>query len=433
MNPVCDTCNDTELIATTKAFRFGLRLLNNLVKQEREYLYPSCGQRTTVDPFASDTPVEHTVDGDIRTGDVRRRQVMLDNLSADRKDFMSVQFPATYQVGQNVLWPMFEGNVQDGTVIDRHGDPDLRLEFSEQYFKLYNATMPAGRLPNSLVEILSALHDLVTAVELGFKAYLTRDGKDASGHSLQRLYQDLDPVHRDRIDACFSESYVNANLTVLGIEPPTVQAILRKYDSTYGVGSGVYMDSRYYAEPTTRFKRGDSVHGASLVKGNTPYPIFLPEIVSAQINTYRFFSGHERLRRRGGDVQHGARELGKDNHGDWGVVPSSLGLIVVSVPQPAGISAEDDDLASFENLLSEHPPGMRADWMYGGNTLLIYEAGEQSRTDGHGTVDGVQCRMWRHQRVGMHARDLYRLADRLEDTVPFGSLSNVRFVRNDGQ
>ena len=30
---------------------------------------------------------------------------------------------------------------------------------------------------------------------------------------------------------------------------------------------------RYYAEPTTRFKRGDSIHGANLVKGNTPYPM----------------------------------------------------------------------------------------------------------------------------------------------------------------
>ena len=173
------------------------------------------------------------------------------------------------------------------------------------------------------------------------------------------------------------------------------------------------------------------IHGASLVKGNTPYPIFLPEIVSAQIKTYRFFSGHERLRRRGGNVQHGAREPGNDNHGDWGVVPSSLGLIVVSVPQPAGISAEGEALASFKKLLSEHPPGMRADWGYGGNTLLFYGVGEQSHTDGHGTVNGVQCRVWRHQSVGMHARDLYLLADRLEDTVPFGSLSNVRIPRND--
>ncbi len=431
MNPVCDTCNDTELIATTKAFRFGLRLLGNLVKKEREYLCPSCGQRTTDDPFASDTPMERTGNGNTRTGDVRRRHVMLHNLSADGKDSMSVQFPATYQNGRNVLLPTFEGNVQDGTVIDRHGDPDLMLEFAEQYFKLYNATVPAGRLPASLVEILSALHLLVTAAELGFKACLTRDGKDASGHSLQRLYEDLEPAHRDRIDTSFSESYLNASLTVLGVEPPTVQAILKRYDSTYGVGSGVYMDSRYYAEPTTRFKRGNNLHGASLIKSNTPYPIFLPEIVSAEIETCRFFSGHERLRRRGGNVQHGAREPGSDNHGDWGLVPSSLGLIVVSVPQPAGISAEGEDLTSFKKVLSEHPPGMRTDWGYGGNTLLFYGVGEQSHTDGHGTVNGVQCRVWRHQSVGMHARDLYLLADRLENTVPFGSLSNVRIVRND--
>ena len=165
-----------------------------------------------------------------------------------------------------------------------------------------------------------------------------------------------------------------------------------------------------------------------MVKSNTPYPIFLPEIVSAQINTYRFFSGHERLRRRGGDVQRGARRTG-----NWGVVPSSLGLVVLSVPQPAGISAEGDDLKSFERLLSEHPPGMRADWMYGGTTHLFYGAEEQSPTDGQGTVNGVQCRVWRHQRVEIHARDLYLLADQLEDTVPFGSLSHVRVVRNDGQ
>ncbi len=330
MNPVCDTCNDTELIATTKAFRFGLRLLDNLVKKERGYLCPNCGQGTTDDPFASDTPVDCSGSGNTRTGNVRRRQAMLTNLSADGKNLMSVQFPATYQIGRNVLLPTFEGNVQDGTVIDRHGDPDLMLEFAEQYFKLYNATMPAGRLPNSLIEIMPALHLLVTATELGFKASLTRDGKKAQGHSLERLYEDLHPSHRDRIDTCFSKSYLNASLTALSIKPPTVQAILRQYDSTYGVGSGVYMDSRYYAEPTTRFRRGDSVHGASLVKSNTPYPIFLPEIVSAQINTYRFFSGYEQLRRRGGDVQLGAREPGKDNHGDWGVVPSSLGLDVIS-------------------------------------------------------------------------------------------------------
>ena len=431
MNRVCDACTDTELIATPKTFRFGLRLLGNLVKKETEYLCPACGRRTTNDPLAHETPVERTADDDTQTSDVRRRQVMLHNLPADRQDFVSVQFPAAYRAGRNVLWPTFEGNVQDGTVIDRHGDPDLMLEFAKQYFRLYNAAVLAGRLPASLVEIMPALHLLVTAAELGFKACLTRDGKDASGHSLQRLYKALDPAHRDRIDTVFSKSYLSANLTALGIELPTVESILGRYDSTYGSSSGVYTDSRYYAEPTTRFRRGDSVHGANLVKGNTPYPTFLPEIVSAQIETYRYFSGHERLRRRGGDVQHSAREPGNDNRGDWGVVPSSLGLCVVSVPQPAGISAEGEALASFEKLLSEHPPAIRADWMYGGNTLLIYGAGEQSPTDGHGTLNGVQCRVWRHRRLGMHARDLYVLANRLEDTVSPGSLSAVLVARDD--
>ena len=433
MNRVCDRCNDTELIATTKVFRFGLRLLNNLVKKEREYLCPSCGQRITDDPLASDTSVDNTGSSNTGIGDVHRRRVWLTNMSADGKDIMDVQFPAAYETGRDVLFPTFEGNAQDGTVIDRHGDPDLMLEFAEQYFKLYKDTMPAGRLPNSLVEIMPALHLLVTAAELGFKALLTRDGKEPSGHSLQRLYEELDPAHRDWIDTRFSESYLNAGLTALGVEPPTVQAILTRYDSTYGGGSGVYIDSRYYAEPTTRFRRADSLHGASLVKSNTPYPIFLPEILSAQINAYRFFSGHERLRRRGGDVRHGVRDSGSDNHGDWGMVPSSLGLIVVSVPQPAGISAEGEDLESFEKLLTEHPPGMCADWMYGGNTLLFYGVGEQDPTDGHGTLNGVRCRVWRHRRVGVHARDLYLLADRLENSVQFGSLSNVRIVRNDEQ
>ena len=76
---------------------------------------------------------------------------------------------------------------------------------------------------------------------------------------------------------------------------------------------------------------------------------------------------------------------------------------------------------------------MCVDWKYGGNTLLFYGVGEQSHTDGHQTLNGVQCRVWRHQRVGMHARDLYLLADRLEDAVPFVCLSNARIVRNDGQ
>jgi len=36
-------------------------------------------------------------------------------------------------------------------------------------------------------------------------------------------------------------------------------------------------------------------------------------------------------------------------------------------------------------------------------------------------VDGVTCRVWRHDRLGMHARDLNLLADLLESAGEFGN------------
>ena len=73
------------------------------------------------------------------------------------------------------------------------------------------------------------------------------------------------------------------------------------------------MDVRYYAEPTTKLH-----HGSNLVKGRTPYPVFLPDVVRALIDTYRHYSGAERLRRLGADLLEGVRDSGNDNHGHWG-------------------------------------------------------------------------------------------------------------------
>ena len=100
--------------------------------------------------------------------------------------------------------------------------------------------------------------------------------------------------------------------------------------------------------------------------------------------------------------------------GTGGLVPSSLGLVVLNIPQPAGISAEGDDLAAFNQLLSDNPPAFRTNWMYGGGTLLFYADGGQEHLDGKGVLNGVACRVWRHQRLGMHARDLNQLAEVLE-------------------
>ena len=52
--------------------------------------------------------------------------------------------------------------------------------------------------------------------------------------------------------------------------------------------------------------------------------------------------------------------------------------------------------------------------MYGGNTLLFYGAQPDLNQDGETVIGGLECRVWSTGRLGMHGRDLYRLADALE-------------------
>ena len=431
MKHSCPKCIDQELIVTPlNAWRHGVEPLKSLVKVEVEYICPGCGQKSWDEYIVPDNEegrISIAERGDTQSGAVKRHDATLFN-PYDRKRRVSVQFPAAFRVGENILYPTYEGNLQDGTLIDQYGDPDLMLEFAAQYFEFSRLLLPTRGLPNSLIELMPALHLLVTAAELALKAYRIRDDRDGFGHSLQQLYEALEPAHRNGIERRFAKADLNKNLAALGIKRPPVEAILEVYDRTYGGASAVYMDSRYYAEPTKTFKPSSRLHRANVLKSGTPYPIFFPEIVPALIETYRFFSGHERLRRMGGDVESGAREPGKDNHGDWGLIPSSLNLIVVTVPQRAGKSAEGDQLIAFRTFLSEHPPVFRTDWMYGGHTLLFYGDGEQDSVDACGILDGVRCRVWRHKRLGMHARDLYRLANVLEKEKDLETLSDLHVV-----
>ncbi len=174
------------------------------------------------------------------------------------------------------------------------------------------------------------------------------------------------------------------------------------------------MDSRYYAEPTTMFRPTSDLHGANLVKGGTLYPIFLPDVVRALIDTYRFYSGPDRLRRLGADLQGDFRDSGNGNHGEWGLIPSSLGLVVVVVSQQAGKDAKYEDLRTFKDFKRSYPTGFSLDWMYGGNTLLFYRDSGKSLLDGRRVIDGLECRVWSRERRGLHSRDLYLLADALE-------------------
>ena len=113
------------------------------------------------------------------------------------------------------------------------------------------------------------------------------------------------------------------------------------------------------------------------------------------------------------------RDPVEDNHGDWGLVPSSLGLVVLSVPQPASVSAKGAKLDAFIKLVCDNPPAYKTNWKYGGATLLFYAEGQNDYVDGCGMLNGVECRVWRHKRLGMHARDFYFLANVFESREGF--------------
>ena len=426
MNPSCRQCGHKELTeVSSNVFVHAVEPIANLVKVDVAYVCPDCGQKTGQEQVL-DMPDEHRArligEPSGAAGKAKQHLATLIGSHSDGRRSSFLQYPSIYRAGENVLYPTFEGSLQDGTVISRYGDPDLMLELSAQYFALFRGIMPTNRLPVNLVELMPALHLLVIATELGLKAFLLRNDKTEFGHTLEQLYDSLEPAHRKEVELRFSRSDLNADLVGLGAETPAVKAILRLYDNTYGGESKVFFDTRYFAEPTTTFKRSSNLHGANLSKSHNPYPIFLPGIVSVVIETYRFFSGHERLGRLGGDVSGGTRDPVPHNHGDWGLVPSSLGLVVLTIPQATGKSAEGDDLMAFRRLISDNPPAYRTDWMYGGGTHLFYADGGQDYLDGESVVDGVICRVWRHDRLGMHARDLNLLADVLESEAGLGRL-----------
>ena len=172
--------------------------------------------------------------------------------------------------------------------------------------------------------------------------------------------------------------------------------------------------TRYYAEPTTKFGTSTGLHGASLVKGNTPYPIFLPHLAESLIETFRFFDGAARLERLGADVSAGTRADVKNNHGSWGLVPASLGLVALQVPQGARLGTGQTELPAYERWKRQRHAGYSTSWMYGGSELLFYRADGNTPGEAVTNIDGLDCRIWRDARLGMHSRDLYGLADTIE-------------------
>ena len=394
----CSKCGDQEFrVKSDNAFRLGVSWLSSFVLREVEYACTICGEVRQWSPTLfnlgnSQPPISLRPPSDDDA--VERKHAHIWH-HPSVKDVVSIQYPAVFRDTENVLLPVSEGNIQDATSVDSYGDPDLMADFAEEYLRQFYAIMPVGRLPGSLKEIMPALLLLVTGAELALKAYLIRSEKPFGRvHSLVDLFGRLDPAHCEEVERRLANSETCAALLMLKVDAPKVKDVLRLYSQTYGGESSVYMDVRYYAEPTTKF------HGGSnLLKSNTPYPIFLPDVVRALIDTYRHHSGFERLRRLGADLLEGVRDSGNENHGHWGLVPSSLGLVVVSVPQRVGMDAKDESLKVYERFKKSHPTGFTADWMYGGNTpfssigpwgrvFLMARLSSMALSAGFGTKEG---------------------------------------------
>ena len=324
-------------------------------------------------------------------------------------------YSGVFAPGQNVLFPEHEGTLGGGHAIGRHGDPDLMAEFSAEYLKQYRAIVPKGSLPQTVSEMMPALHLLVNAAELAMKADLIRSDNESGGHSLGALYGHLDCRHKDEIARRFADSDLNVDLKSLGHDGTTVESVLGVYGQSFGESS-VYQDTRYFAEPTIRL-RSESLRGGNLVK-TIPYPIFLPVLVQTMLDVYAHFSGAERLKRLGADVGYGSRDPGSDQHGDWSLVPSSVGLVVIRFAQHVALDDRGEFREAFRRFEAARPPAYSTSWMYGGNSLLFYRAAKEHPVDGETVVDGLECKVWYDGRLGMHPRDLYLLADVLEAPGP---------------
>ena len=343
----------------------------------------------------------------------------------------SVDYFFAHRVEQGALWPMSEARIQTGTGVDQYGDPDLMTEFAKEYLKQHRVLLQPGRLPQTLVEVMPSLLLLVTAAELAMKAFTLRSkGEQPRSHDLMELYDGLCPEHRAAIESRFGGCQLVVGLTSIGADAPNIPNILGTYADIYGGKRGAYQEAKFYAEPTTMLPESSNLKGANLIKGNTPYPTFMPYLVEAIVDCYYYFSGLERLRRRGAEIFENGPTSASHGHGDWMLRPSSLDLAVIIVSQQESKDANFKDLPSFASFKSRHPTSFQADWMYGGSTLLFYDATGSLPRDGIETITNIECRIISDGQIRMHSRDLDRLADRLEaidaGDKPMGVLPSTR-------
>ena len=409
MRAKCPRCGEELVTQPSRVFRIGIPWLNKLFQVETPHKCPHCDTevRTNIQTFDNGLPSAPLVS----PKHLRDTEPTL--LHWYQQPFLA--FHGVVRSSDRVFLPTSEGRIGRGDVIDRFGDPDLMAEIAKEYLRQFWALLPDGRFPGSLQELLPPLLLLMTSTEQALKAFWIRSGRTTREHSLPVLYAGLAQTHRWETERFFADSQIMSILAEHGADKPTIDSILNTYTHTHDSG-GVYVDARYFAEPTTMLPKSSNLHGANLSKSLTPYPIFLPAVAQALLDAYVWTSGVERLRRRGADLERDAHDQGTGSHGEYGLVPASLGLVAIAFPQSVALDSSLAETAAFKDFKLKHPTRLQADWMYGGSRILLYQDDHGQWRDQDQAIDGLQCRVWSRGRLGMHTRDLNRLADILEDS-----------------
>ena len=289
------------------------------------------------------------------------------------------------------------------------------IELAEEYLKQFWSIFPKRRLPNTLMEAMPSLLLLFSATEISLKAFLVRDNKTYEPiHDLAKLHDKLEADQTKEIEHHFNKSKINLPVIAIGDSPPKVKNILKLYSLPPSSAGCVYTDTKYLSEPTTILPRTSSLHGQNILKSGTPYPVFLPYIAQALIEAYDVFSGQNQLRKLGADIQRGSNWPGVGQHGEWGLIPASLKLVVVMVDQANGIGSGTGEVSRFTEFKKSYPSNFVIDDSHGGNTLLFYRDDSLSFQDGKALIGKLECRIWSRNRLALHARDLYLLAIALE-------------------
>lgn len=72
----------------------------------------------------------------------------MDNAAVERKHLftgyifpgnrlVAFECPSVFRDGEDVLFPTLEGTIQDATVVDRYGNPDLMADFADEYLRQF--------------------------------------------------------------------------------------------------------------------------------------------------------------------------------------------------------------------------------------------------------------------------------------------------------